>query len=234
VILITRPYKQAIQTALTFEREGFKTCVEPLLSITQQPVNFKYGPHTHLLITSANALENKHIPLHLPALCVGEASAAYARQKGFTHVITPPLTHTRVEEILPWFMAQHQHFKGDVLYLRGRDVTVDVKAFVEGAGIPYREAVVYEAAMVSDWPTPTTQALITGYTVKAITFYSKRTVQAFCHVVSRSRLEATLPTLTALSLSPAITQVLKALPFGRVITASTTAEIIAKLRGNTP
>lgn len=231
MILITRPYKQAIQTALTFECKGFKTCVEPLLSITQQPANFKYGPHTHLFITSANALENENIPLHLPALCVGETTAACARQKGFTKVITPPLPHARVEEALTWLISNRQHIKDDVLYLRGRDVTVDVKAFLEGAGITCREAVVYEATMVPEWPAHT-QALITSHTIKAITFYSQRTAHAFCHMVSRSGFAAALPSLTALSLSPAITEVLKALLFGRVITASTTAEIIAKLREN--
>ena len=89
-ILITRPEEDAASLADILTGLGHEVRVEPLLSVRlHDGAALDTADAQALLFTSANgvrAAAQLTTSRHLPALCVGDATAKAAREAGFTRV----------------------------------------------------------------------------------------------------------------------------------------------------
>ena len=94
LIVITRPIEDAEDYAGELQAAGFKTFVEPMLSI--EALDFEVPDlkdYDGLILTSANALriyrENVGaVDLEISVYCVGKHTAAYAHSCGFKNGTT--------------------------------------------------------------------------------------------------------------------------------------------------
>ncbi len=91
-ILVTRPEPDNARTAAALRMRGHAPVLAPLLRIEPAAADIGAGPFAAALITSANAVRALAVHpararvLALPALAVGEATAAAARDAGFVSV----------------------------------------------------------------------------------------------------------------------------------------------------
>ena len=168
-----------------------------------------------LLFTSANgvrafaAAEGRR---DLPAFAVGEATAAAARDAGFTHVESAA---GRVEDLARLVRERLSPAGGPLLHAAGRDVAGDLSGALAEAGFEVRRAALYTAEAAQTLSPATVRALKAGE-IDAVIFYSARTAETFRRLVDQHGLAFSLNRTAALGLSPAALEPLQSLPWGRL------------------
>lgn len=151
LILITRPEEQArlfatkLQQALDHPAD---ILVAPVTKMT--PLGpIKLRSEDRIILTSANALrgvEQGSISGQT-AYCVGEATAIAARSAGFRTIVAEGTADSLIQRILKDWP------KAPMVYLRGRDISVDVADRLAAKGISVRQHITYhqdQAAIKKD------------------------------------------------------------------------------------
>lgn len=219
-VLITRPEPAAASTAAQLRRMGFEPILAPCLRIHRLPARLPANPAA-LLITSAQAIaslpERFH---HLPAFCVGDATAARLRQAGFTAVESAAGNAGDLARLVV-----QRRLRGTHLLATGERQGLDLAAQLRGLGIKVARRKVYAARPLAALPATARSALAAGEITKAL-FYSAETVAAFIRLQPPGTANA-----DALVLSPAIAAAAEGLPWRRirVALAPNEADLLALL-----
>jgi uroporphyrinogen-III synthase len=222
-VLVTRPREDAEALAVRLGLLGFEAVIEPMIE-----VRFADGAAIDsegaqaVVFTSANgvrALKNARggstLSRMLPVFAVGAATAAAARAAGFRDVIEG---QGSVEELARTIVARCPPSAGSVIHICGSIVARDLAALLAPSGIRLIRAVLYESIQATQLQ-PETRALLASGKIAAALFFSPRTAQAFVNLVNKAGLAASMGSVTALALSPAVAEVLR-LPFARVTAAA--------------
>jgi len=104
-IWITRSAPFGAQTAYKLKKAGYDVITAPLLRITLTDALISPADNTHLIFTSRHgvqALACQTDNRHWPVICVGDATAKFARSLGFMRVISVSGTAT---DIIDWVKA---------------------------------------------------------------------------------------------------------------------------------
>lgn len=142
-VLITRPQPQADRLAVELRAvlpAAVQVVVSPLMRMKPLPVQLPKGPHVAVILTSeTGAMAAAALRARLPGLvhCVGPRTAEVARDAGFSIGEVAPTA----ADLLPQLMRM-QH-GGRLLYLHGRDVSVQIDQVLDAAGCPADAAAVY-------------------------------------------------------------------------------------------
>ena len=194
-LLITRAEPAASVSAAALQMMGHRVICAPVLEPQAQAWRPPEGLPQVILFTSANAARLGGAGLQayrgLPAIAVGAATAAAARQAGFTDI---QMAAGDVRGCLA--LAQSMGVT-TVLHLAGRHRTS--VATPEGMTLWVRA--VYRARLVGQLPTTVTEALRLGE-VDAALLYSVRAARQFAALIDQAGLDRRLLGLVALS--PAI------------------------------
>lgn len=149
-ILVTRPEPDNARTAAALQARGHTPLLAPLLRVVPVGAEIGAGPFAAVLITSANAV--RALAAHpararvtaLPALAVGEATAAAAREAGFASV---EAADGDAASLVRLVRARFGADSAPLLYLAGADRAADLGAALARDGIPVTLAVVYRALL---------------------------------------------------------------------------------------
>lgn len=132
-----------------------------------------------LAITSANAL--RHAPTRLieslkdrPLYAVGDATAAEARQLGFSDVIS---AQGAVDDLAA-LIREREEPGARLIYLAGRERTGDLEGKLAAGGLRCNVIEAYSAHVVS-YPTELIRDAINGRMVDAVLFHSALSADAF-------------------------------------------------------
>ncbi len=138
-ILITRPAAAAERFVAALRAAGINTSVivSPLLQVVSTAAVPSFAGFSGVIFTSVNGVEVAPAG-DLPAWCVGEATAAAARAKGWRAIAAGGDAETLVAKVL------EERPQGPLLHLRGQVSRGDVAARLSKAGIPTREMIVYD------------------------------------------------------------------------------------------
>jgi len=173
-ILVTRPKEEAKKTALSLEKVGFKTIIEPLIAIEQNfdaksKISKLIKPKSVILITSANAL---------PALCnidrnqkiitVGKVSAAAIMNLGFNNVTA---AGGDVASMINMINSNYPK-NTDFLYLSADITSGDLQKSLKNNGYNCDKIIAYHAKPIDNFPNSREKA-------DAVTLFSKRTAEIF-------------------------------------------------------
>ncbi|HET9067335.1 MAG TPA: uroporphyrinogen-III synthase [Amaricoccus sp.] len=145
-ILLTRPGPQSLAFAAVLEAElpgRFRPVVSPLLEIAPVPAPLDLGGLQGLLFTSANGVEQftrREPDRSLTAWCVGEMTAAAARQAGFA----ARSADGAVGDLAALAAAGHRPGAGAFLHVRGVHAAGDLVGMLAAAGVPARAAAIYD------------------------------------------------------------------------------------------
>lgn len=209
LILITRPTEDADRLAELL-RPRFETFSEPMLSIraTQEAdalLHEAAALHPQaLLATSRHALPLLfHEPelAGVPMYAVGHETAQAARRIGCAEVKHEP----EIEALLALVMRRCSPDGGPLVYLRGREVSLDVAARLKRMGFQVRQQIMYEAEQAQDL-SPALIALLERKECSAATFFSQRTAAAFMELAAKAHMIQALPRMHAVVISSKVAE----------------------------
>lgn len=232
-IWITRPEKQAYQTAKIFQQHGFKTIVDPILKVEDLSLKeAELSDFDAFIATSPNAID---AIAHIESLknktifVVGPASKKMAITYGFTKIIQSGSglnAKGLIKTIINFQQAKNQK----ILYLRGFDISLDVVSLLKAQGFYIEEKMVYKTH-ASD-PSSTTIKLLQNGSIGAITIFSLKTADFVKEFLQKHDLTKHASKITALCLSDMIA-LRSNFAWERVIIESTANDIVHLLNQNT-
>lgn len=217
-VLLTRPPEDSRAVAEALAPDGIECLIWPLTRIVPVPDAPEIPPDAGgLLFTSANgarvfaALSPRR---DLPALCVGDATAAAARRAGFGDVRSAGGDARALADL-----ARRSGIAA-FLQPRGRDTAADLAGWLAASGQRVAEAVIYHAAeapLAEPPPAPVQAALASGG-IGLVTAWSRRGARILARRLAGmpARLDAT----DLLAISAAAARPLAAAGFRRSLVAA--------------
>ena len=229
-ILITRPQDDAAPLAKLLEEQGHTSLIAPLLEITDLDEPLDLTGAQALLFTSANgvrAAARATTDRHLPALCVGDATAREAKQQGFHHVTS---ADGDVSTLAALVKRQCNPADGILIHVAGTTIAGALAETLEASGFKVRRTVLYEARPLTTLPTSIADALRHG-TLDAVMLFSPRTAMTFATLVTEAGLGDACAGIDMMCLSQAVANALENLPRRDTLVAPhpTQADLIALL-----
>lgn len=219
-VVVTRPVEDAERIAAPLRDRGIDVMVEPLLAIVPRAgAEVDTSGIQATLLTSANgvralarALGGDPGPLRIPALAVGDQTAAVARELGFTDVRAADGDVTSLAALV---RATLKPDDGVLLHAAGSHVAGDLAGDLAGDGYVLRRVHLYESRTASAFSGDLRAALTAG-TVDAVLLYSPRTAKTFATLAEQGDLRDACSSVTAYCLSPNVAEALGDLPFAAV------------------
>jgi uroporphyrinogen-III synthase len=226
--LVTRPEEDAAPLAVALAERGIEVTVEPLLTINPVPdAPIDLEGVQAVLFTSANGVRSfaalaaeRNLPgwRELPAFAVGGASAAVAREAGFTQVESAggdvaALARLVIERLDP--------NAGPLFHAAGSAVAGDLAGSLDAAGFGLRREMLYEAKP-ADHLSPATVTTLANGGFDLVLFFSPRTAATFV-TLTRAASEGVVngcASTAAVCLSPAVAAAAGELPWREVKTAA--------------
>ena len=214
-VLITRAEDEAQDYIAAVRALGLTPHCQPVLDIRILPTDLStITAQDALILTSARAVEALARLKVKPALyVVGRQTAQAASAAGFIDMTigkggAEELTRRILLDLRGGGQPEGRRYH----YLRGAEVSFDLKAALAEAGVPLAEHIVYEAQPVPRL-SPATLACLDSGTLRAVLFLSARGAGAFADLVRQYGREASLRGTKALCLAPGMLESLGGLPF---------------------
>jgi len=219
-LLVTRPEPGASATAARLAAMGYEPVVVPCLTIRTTTPRLPEHPAA-LIITSGQAVPALPATLHhVPAFCVGDATAAKLRQAGFTRVES---AGGNAEDLARLVTARR--LTGLHLLAVGERHGLALARKLREAGIPVLRRKVYAVTPARHLPDRVATALEAGEISGAL-FYSAETARAFARLNPPGTAG-----ITAYALSEMVAIALQDLPWKQIRAAvvPTEADLMALL-----
>jgi len=229
--LVTRPREDSEAVAAPLRQRGLEVVVEPLLEIVaRKDVPIDLEGVQGVLATSANgirALARRLPERSLPVWAVGDASARVARDLGYTQVES---AGGDVSNLAALVKTRVSPASGALLHAAGSKLAGDLGGELQAAGYTVRRVALYEARQAEALSDPL-MAELRGDALDLALFFSPRTAATFVRLTTSADLGPRCRRLTAFALSPAVAEILVALPWAAIITAAvpTQAALLAAL-----
>jgi uroporphyrinogen-III synthase len=181
-LLVTRPEPDGERTAAELRRRGHEAMLAPLLRVeTVANADLGEGPWAAILLTSANGARaiaghpRRAELLPLPVLAVGQASAAAARDAGFSDVTSADGDGGDLARLAT---ARFASGSRPLLYLAGEDRARDLGGELTASGIKVRTAAVYRTVKATAFP-PNVRAALEAGAVNGVLHFSRRSVESY-------------------------------------------------------
>jgi uroporphyrinogen-III synthase len=206
-ILVTRPRGEADLFAVALAMRGHDAVVAPLLDIVvdDAPPLDLAGAQA-LLFTSANgvrAFAHTQKNRDLKAFCVGDATAAAARNAGFGTVES---ASGDVETLAALVQKRLDPKDGKLIHATGTAVAGDLAGVLGAEGFDVHRVQLYRADTATKLPEDAAEAL-RGGRIDVVTFFSPRTAEIFARLVIDAGLGDKLARVTALALAPSALEI---------------------------
>lgn len=208
-IVITRALEQGesfasvIMSKLDGVNEG-DFLFEPLLEIEKdEDLVLPYlGHYSCIIVTSVHGCDL--IPVKSEEFtpqfyCVGTATAGALIAKGYQ----PGIVMQTAKDLVDAVSARHAGSRERILYIKGRDVSVDMKASLSLVGHKVEECEVYRANLLKHFSKDFLLAL-KGRKIEIITFFSRRTARHFATMVDEMGISNAMTGIKVLCISNAV------------------------------
>lgn len=230
-LAITRPRDDAERQAKQIKALGHEPLICPLLEIEDRLVApFHLENVQALIVTSRNALrslsrnrafeESKTLPVY----CVGEATAEFAGELGFSRIIPGEGT----AKALLSRIAQTANPQGGVLlYLTGGHLAFDLESPLATAGFHVTRIILYEAREIDEQgASDFAEKIREG--IDGVILMSPRTAEIFIKIIRRFALEQEVRAISCYCYSKAIAKPLREIDglTGAVSSHPTEAELM--------
>lgn len=218
--LLTRPEEDTKKLAAQLKVLGHEVTCAPLLTIEALPTpEIDLANFQAILFTSANgvrALAQKCPSRDIACFAVGEATAATAKDAGFSPVYT---AGGDVEKLAELVIRTLDKTALPLLHVSGTAVAGNLSERLTKAGFQVRQHKLYTAIKATRF-SAATQALIRSSDITHMPFYSPRTAKTFVDIIQQEGLSVHLSKITALCLSSAVSNVINSLIWHGVLTAA--------------
>ncbi len=219
-VLVTRPKADAGSLIAALQQRGATVLAQPMLRIDMQdaaPPDLA-GVQA-LLFTSANgvrAFAHVSTDRSLPVFAVGDATAAVAREAGFTNVAS---AGGAVDDLAALAAARGDPAAGALLHVAGSTVAGDLAGLLEAAGFTVRRTVLYSATP-AEALDPAVRDALAADAIHAAMFFSARSAATFASVTRAAGLADFCARVHIVALSRAVFEAAETLPWGGVTVAA--------------
>lgn len=200
-VLVTRAEPGAARTAAALKERGLIPVIAPMLTIRpSRQIELDLSGVQALAFTSANGVRawaGVREERHLPALCVGDATAAAAREAGFADTLS---AGGDVGDLIQLIRKRLDKAAGRIVHVRGSHVAGDLAGNLRAAGFEAEEAAAYEAVSAETLPEVAREALERKQ-LSLVLFHSSRAAAAFTALVDYADLTDRLSHLIAVAIS---------------------------------
>jgi uroporphyrinogen-III synthase len=211
LVLVTRPAPDAALSVAAVERLGFRALAAPV-----QRVRLRRGATlpaaAALLLTSRNAVRavaGQRRLRGLPAFCVGDATAALAREAGFVRVVSADGDADALADLVA---ARLDAAGGPLLLPTTEHAGARLCAALRARGFRIHRRVVYRMLRQPGLPAAAHAALAEGR-VSHVLFHAAGAAAAFCSLLRTAGLAETVRKVEACALSAAAAKPLGTLPW---------------------
>jgi uroporphyrinogen-III synthase len=214
-VLITRPEREATALATALAQRGHAPVIAPLftLQVLHPPPDFAaaLAACQAVLLTSANgarALAEASDLRSKPIFAVGDTTASTAEGLGFTSVASASGDATALSALV---RAQLDAGKGPLVHVSG----VDTAGELALEGFEVRRFALYEAREAAALPA-SAEAALQARALDIATFFSPRASSVFAALTAKAGMADSCRPVTAIAISAAAAEPLRALPFKTV------------------
>lgn len=200
IVLVTRPIEDFPGTRDGLAVLGCTALACPCQRIVPRPPAAPPGPAQALLLTSRNAprVLSAFPAWHaLPAFCVGDATAAVARDAGWTDVVS---AGGDARDLAGLVRRRLDPRAGSVLLATAEGAGQPLVALLRAAGFRVRRRVVYMVRPLPALPAMALAALATGR-VRAVLFHAAGAAKVFSAAVHNAGLADSLRDVEAFTIS---------------------------------
>ena len=213
--IVTRPRDDAAALASALAQRGVAALLAPMLTIRPAPDAARHlaerlAGSQAVLFTSANgvrAFAAASARRELPALAVGDASAAAARMAGFRSVAS---AGGDIADLVELVTAHLSPQGGALLHAAGATLAGDLAGALAGRGFIVHRAALYEAVPAAALAPEVAAAMQRGEAELAL-FFSPRTATTFVRLAAAAGVGDACRAIMAVALSPAVAAALGAL-----------------------
>ena len=209
-LIITRPLADSKRMQDYFELRGVECLINPLLVILYKKRNINFSNYDRVLFTSRHAvrsLVNKN-PTFSKKKVHACGRSTYAEVKEFAPD-NEYIFHESVNDLLDALRSYTPINDSKILYLRGRDVTVDFKSTFRGTDIEIDDSVAYTAREKIFFNKEVLKEFNIGKQISVIIF-SLRTAVIFLEALKKYNLGNKTSIIMAYCISKNIASMLQA------------------------
>ncbi len=173
-VLLTRPQADSERVAAELAQDGFETLIWPMMEIRPTVSGIVIDRDTNAIaFTSANAVRifaELSDQREIPALCVGQRTAAVAKAVGFHDVRCADGTVADLAGLVDQSGFSH------ILHPRGRHVAGNLGAMTHRSAIEIDDAVIYDS-VPSPEPGPELSVTLLSEKIDVVSAWSPRSAQ---------------------------------------------------------
>lgn len=174
MILITRPIKDALKTSYKLEKMGISTLISPILKVKfLKPSNLDLSSYDLAILTSKNALRKK-ISMPSKILVVGQTLEKLSLKY---YPSSQVLSFGNAKD-LSAHLSKIMRPDDKIIYLRGKDITKDLKKTFKTKCKIFDEQILYKTVVVKDYP------LSVFDLVSSVAVYSLKTAKALNKIIT--------------------------------------------------
>lgn len=220
-IVILRAPEEAGEIAAAIEARGFESLVEPVLHIEfLKPELPEMDKDTPLVFTSSNGVRGYcrvDDRRSSPVYAVGRNTADEARRSGFQRIESAFGT---VEELVELMTGPARVNLKPPLYIRGAEISQDLKALCAVRDLTINEIVAYRADPAEKLSIDLLKKA-DSREIAAVMVFSPRGATVFADLVQQYDRTLRMKTIKALCIGEGVVHSLSVLPFPDVIVAPT-------------
>ncbi|APR98243.1 uroporphyrinogen-III synthase [Wolbachia endosymbiont of Folsomia candida] len=216
-ILLTRPLLDSLETRSALKRYGYKVCIEPIFTIKYLHPDISADEFDVVISTSKNSVKAfSHICKvdDLSIITVGNSTMQIAKDLGFSHILS---ADSNVDGLVA-FIKVHYSSEIRFLYIRGQEVSCDLKKRLSDENFHVREVILYKTIIKKSLTNRCKNLLLDGK-IDSVAFFSAQTARIFCSLILKSGLSHVTSNITAYTMSKNITDSLKSIKWKKIITS---------------
>ena len=199
-ILFTRPEIDSVYSAKKLIQLGHQVSVFPILNIVKKKIiDINFTNYNSVVFTSSNAVLclDQNIQSNVRCFCVGEVTAAQAKQKGFNNIITAGGNYLQLKETILNITDKND---GKFLYIRGEDIAHNLEEDLKASGYRIDSVINYTTSLNPDFDQKTLK-ILKDQSIDLIFVYSNRSAAHLSQLIFNNGLESKCSSVQLRSLS---------------------------------
>ncbi|WP_425384802.1 uroporphyrinogen-III synthase [Wolbachia endosymbiont (group A) of Sturmia bella] len=216
-ILLTRPLLDSFNTRNILRKYGYKVYIEPVFTIKYLNPDISAHEFDVVISTSKNSVKAFSQICKVddfPTITVGNSTMQAAKNLGFSDIIS---ADSNVDGLIS-FIKAHYSSAIKFLYIRGQEVSCDLKKRLSEEDFNVREVVLYKTIIKRSLTNRCKNLLLDGK-IGSVAFFSSQTARVFCSLVLKSGLSHVMNNTVAYTMSKNIADSLKLIKWKKIITS---------------
>ncbi|MGL9717947.1 MAG: uroporphyrinogen-III synthase [Wolbachia sp.] len=214
-ILLTRPLSDSLNTRNTLKKCGYKVYIEPVFTVKYLHPDISTYEFDVVISTSKNSVKafSQMCKVDdLPIITVGNSTMQAAKDLGFSDIIS---ADSNVDGLIS-FIKNHYSIAVKFLYIRGQEISCDLKKRLSEEGFNVIEVILYKT-IIKRSLTNRCKNLLSGGKINSVAFFSSQTARIFCSLVLKGGLSYATGDIIAYTMSKNIADSLKSIKWKKIV-----------------